>query len=998
MMLHIVLLTALSGVKPFKTDHKTNSGETMNLNVFYRKPFPRALVALCATALLLFTASCQSLSFNGNNAANVPFHQDPALIEGQLDNGLKYVLKENHEPKNRVSMHLFIRAGSIDESEEQRGLAHFLEHMMFNGSRHFPPGELVKYFQSIGMQFGGDANAHTGFYETVYDVVLPRGDEKDLSGGLTVLRDYADGVLLLEDEVDRERNVILAEKRDRDSADYRTFEESLKFELPDMRLTHRLPIGLASVIEKADSAALKQFYEHWYRPDNMVLVLVGECDMDMAQRLIRETFSSFKAPDNDKVRDPDPGTIHHSGLKTFYHYEKESGKTSVSMEVLTQIPRREDSLAVREQKILEDLASRMVQNRLDALTRKGDSPVTSASIAAGVFLRHVKYGSISADCSPENWGKALAFIEQNLRQALTYGFSEQELERVKQEYLSQLEQDVKTASTRDSNMVSSQILMSLAKEEVFLSPQDTLDCFGPFVRGITLDDMSRTSREIWDKDHMLVMVTGNADLNASAEPPADQIKTAYLESTQVPVQPRVEETKVVFPYLEEPASPGAVRSSETQEDLGITVVEFENGVRLNLKKTDYDANQFVFKLIFGGGKSEEPLDKPGLSSLASSVVNESGFGALDNEELKRALTGKNTQVMFSVGEDSFAISGSSVPDETALLFQLIRTQILDPGFRKDAYELSMERMKQTYGEMDTTVEGKDAMEGDAFFGGNDPRFGFPPLSVYLKNSLEDVKNWVGAALKDDQLELSLVGDFDQDTVIRMAAFYLGSLPKGRTPYAPLTVNDTPLPRLPRDKSLTLTVKSVIPKALVKVAYPTDDFWDITRTRRLSVLGSVFSDKLRNTIREELGAAYSPYAYNLPSLAFPGYGVFQAVVTVDPKQAELVTKKIKIIADRLAEEGITDDELKRSVDPILTSIKDMKRSNRYWLTSVMSGSGRAPVRYDWARSMETEYASITAKDILAMAEQYLDNDKAATLVITPGIQAGQDADSGTLISQ
>lgn len=949
---------------------------------FYRSSVMQACLTLSVMVLLVFSSSCQTVPVNETSYDHALFKQDTTLIEGQLDNGLRYVLKENHEPKNRVSMHLLIRAGSLHETEDQRGLAHFIEHMMFNGSRNFPPGELVRYFQNIGMQFGGDANAHTGFYETVYDVVLPRGDEKNLNDGLTVLRDYADGALLLQEEIDRERKVILAEKRDRDSADYRTFEESLKFELPDMRLTKRLPIGKEAVIEKAGRDDLKGFYDYWYRPDNMVLVMVGEYDTTLAQTMIRDVFASFTSPDETPVNDPDPGTISHKGVNTFYHYEKETGKTSVSMEVLTRVPLMEDSFAVREQKIKETLACGMVQNRLDALTQKSDSPVTSATIVAGVFLRHVKYGSISADCSPENWDKALAFIENNLRQALTYGFSEQELKRVKQEYLSRLEQDVKAAPTRNSTRLSREIISSLSKHEVCLSPQDTLDLFGPFVRHLSLNDINKTFSQIWDKDHMLVMVTGNAHLTGSAIAPEETIKTTYLDSTRVPVQPRVEEAAVVFPYLKEPASPGKVQSREDIEDLGITVVTFENGIRLNLKQTDFDANQILFNVIFGGGKADEPPGKPGLSSLAMSVINESGFGGLNKEELKRALAGKTTQMMFSVGEDSFNLSGSSIPDETALLFQLIRTQILDPGFRQDAYNLSMERMKQYYEEMETTVEGKDAMDGDAFFAGNDPRFGFPPFDTYRKNTVGDVKNWVGKALKKAQLELSLVGDFNPDTLIDQAALYLGSLPKGRHAYEPLTADDRPLPRLPRDKELTLTVQTVIPKALVKVAYPTDDFWDITQTRRLSVLGSVFSDKLRNTIREELGAAYSPYAYNLPSLAFPGYGVFQAVVTVDPGQAELVTKKIKIIADRLAEEGISDDELKRSVDPILTSIRDMKRSNRYWLNSVLAGSGRHPVRFDWARTMEKEYASISADNILAMAEQYLDNAKAATLVIKP----------------
>lgn len=946
------------------------------------RSLPRIGLIFITFYLLLLLTACRSLHPMEQHGSRDLFRNDSSLITGTLDNGFRYVLKENHEPKQRVSMHLVVLAGSIQEKDNQKGLAHFLEHMMFNGSRHFPPGELVKYFQNIGMQFGGDANAHTGFYETVYDVVLPHGDQENFGDGLRVLQDYAEGALLLESEVQKEKNVVLAEKRDRDSADYRMFESTLKFELPDMRLSDRLPIGDEQVIKGANREILKSYYDAWYRPDNMILVVVGDFQSSLALPMINDAFSGMKPRCDVAPVDPAPGDISHKGIKTFYHFEKESGKTSVSLEVLNKIPFMDDTLEHRQDTLVQNMANRMVQNRLDALTRKNDSPVTSASVSAGTFLRHVKYGNITADCSPENWEKALAFIEQNLRQALTYGFSEQEMDRVKQDILSELEQDVKTESTRDSNMLSMGIISALSNRQIFLSPQDTLTLFAPFVKQITLKDVNSVFKHIWDTNHRLVMVTGNAEVSDATLTPDQILSQAYKNSLMVAVSPRVEEKKVTFPYLKEPDFAGNIRSRKDFPDLGITVVEFENGVRLNLKKTDFDANQIVFRLIFGGGKAVEPLNKPGLASLSMNLINESGFKTLDKEDLKRALAGKNTQMMFSVSEDSFVLSGNSVPDETALLFQLLRTQILDPGFHDDAYALTMERMKQNYEEMEKTVEGMDSIYGEAFFAGNDPRFGLPSYDNYRKNTISDVESWVGRALREDRLEISLVGDLDPEAVIDNAAIYLGSLPAGRKAYKPLTKDTKPLPFVPKGQSLTLSVKSVIPKGIVKVAYPTDDFWEISRTRRLSALGAVFSEKLRNKIREELGAAYSPYAYNQSSIAFPGYGVFQAVVTLDPTQAGLVVQKIEEISLDLSRHGITDDELKRSVDPIMTSIRDMRRTNNYWLNSVLSGSGRYPAKFDWARSMEADYSSITAGDIQTLAKHYLDNHKVATLMILP----------------
>lgn len=909
------------------------------------------------------------------------FTHDPTLVMGTFENGLTYVLKKNQEPRNRVSMHLVIRAGSVQERDDQRGVAHYLEHMLFNGSENFPPGELVKYFQNIGMQFGDDANAHTGFNETVYDVLLPGGDSKNLEDGLKVMKDYAKGALLLESEVQREKNIILAERRDRDSSDYRTFEAVLAFELPDMILAKRLPIGTEEVIKSADRNLLKDYYDTWYRPDKMTLVMVGDFEPDMAKDLIQKAFSDLtaRAP---AAKEPEPGIISHKGTKAFYHYEKESGKTEVSFEKLTKEPIVADSFEQRKAMMVERIANAMMQNRLDVLIRKPDCPVTSSSASSGVFLRHVRYANFAAEASPEKWEQAVSFIDQNLRQALTFGFSAEELNRVKKDVLSSMEQAVKTASTRDSSGLSREIIGTLSNDKKIISPETSLKLFKPVIDALDLETVNEMFRKSWSPDHLLIIVAGNADLNGKSLPPEKRILSAYDSSLAVKVIPKTEDETAVFPYLPEPKVSGKIKTRQDIADLGLTVVEFENGVKLNLKKTDFDANQIVFKLIFGDGKSREPLDKKGLASLAMNLVNESGFKTMDNETLKRALSGTNTQVGFMILEDSFALGGSTTPSEVALAFQLMEAQIKDPGFRPESYDLIMKRMKQNYEEMEKTVDGVETLRSDSFLAGNDSRFGLPPFDVYSKNTVADVETWVGQAFAEDNLELSIAGDMDTETVIKIAARYLGSLPTGRKIPNPLVKGKDPLPSFPLSKALVLTVPTEIPKGQVKVAYPTDDFWNISQTRRLSVLGAVFSEKLRNVIREELGAAYSPYAYNHASLGFPGYGFFQAVVTLDPQDAGTIILKIKEISDDIRKKGITDDELKRAVDPIVTSIKDMRRTNNYWLNSVMSGSGRYKEKLDWARSMEKDYASITVADIRKMAEMYLDNGKAATVVIVP----------------
>lgn len=903
---------------------------------------------------------------------------DPSLMFGSLPNGFRYALMENENPRNRVSMHLIVHAGSIDESDDQQGLAHFLEHMLFNGSTHFKPGELVKYFQSIGMQFGPDANAYTGFNDTVYDLLLPDGRLESLKDGLLVMQDYAQGALFLQSEIDRERRVVLAEKRTRDSASYRTFVATMKFKFPEARLSKRFPIGINRVLETANQKDFKHFYDSWYRPEKMILVLVGDFDAATAASLIEENFSSLsaRAPPGNEV---DIGRIHHQGIKPFYHREEEAGNTSVSIEVLQKTLQTPDSASFQYHLLLEDMANRMVQNRLNALLRSKDSPFTSAAIDSGIYLKEIKYAQISSECSPENWERSLVLIEQTLRKALTYGFTSSELERVKKERQAELDDAVEKAATRDSSRLARQLIWHLNTDSVFMSPYQEKNLFSPFIRSISLKDIHTAFKNLWAPNHRLILVTGNADLTGRGHDPEQQILSAYNKSNEVELSKPLSSKSVVFPYLPEPDGEGRIVRRNHFSDIGIVQVDFANGVRLNLKKTDFKANEILVNLSFGFGRSVEPADKSGLAALSTNVINESGLGSLSKEDIERAMAGKNTSVEFYIGEDSFSIKGRSVPEEQVLLFQLLYAHLIDQGFDDDAFRLSMERFKLQYDALSRSIDGAMMLHGQRFLAGGDHRFGLPPYENLERLNLDHVRSWINASMRTDTIEISIVGDFDVESTITLAAKYLGSLQLAST--GDVSKQST-LPHFPADRSITLSVPTNIPKGMVIIAFPSADLWDIKTTRRLSILADIVSDRLREIIREKLGAAYSTFAYNRPSKAYKGYGVFQAVVQVDPEESDLVMREVKNIFIDIARRGVTTDEITRAKAPTLTSIKDMLRKNNYWLDTVLSGSKRHPRQLDWNRTILNDYASITKEELDVLAKTYFDMRKVATIVIKP----------------
>jgi len=902
---------------------------------------------------------------------------DAELVYGEFDNGFRYVLMQNQNPKDRVSMHLNIQAGSANETDNQQGLAHFLEHMLFNGSEHFKPGELVKYFQSIGMQFGADANAHTGFYETVYDIFLPDGHEDSFRKGLLVMQDYAKGALLLESEIERERKVILAEKRQRDSASYRTFVSGLMFELPDARITQRLPIGKEEIIQQASQADLKAYYDTWYRPETMILVAVGAFDKDMAPALISEYFASF-SPRTGDMPEIEFGDVQHKGVQGFYHHEAEAGNTTVTIEVLTKVPLRQDNLAFRRERIKKRIADQIVQNRIDADIGTPKAPGTSAGIGSGLFVKQIAYAMISADGAPKEWKSLLGYLEQTLRQALAYGFTASELERVKKDIVSNLEQADNQKETRDSKALARRIMRALNSDRVLLSPRDEKDLMVPFVTSLTVDDVNRTFKNTWAQDHRLIQVTGNVDLSQEGLEPAAVILQSYQESIQKSISPWTAKQDIQFPYLPEPVGTGRIVKKTIHDDLDIIQIDYENGFRLNLKKTDYKADEILASLSFGKGRFSEPPELAGLAELSMSVVNESGLGSLDRSALESALAGKQSQVVFGVDEAMFAFNGETIPEELPLLFQLLYAHIKDPGFREEAFDLVMSQFENQYEEISHTLDGVVSLHGKRFLAGGDSRFGLPPYDDFKKLHLKDVRNWIGKALSGSDFELSLVGDFDVDLVIKLASRYFGTLPPA--------INNLPDrtggPVFPSGKYLRVSVDTKIPNGLVYVSYATDDIWDIHRTRRLNVLADVFSERMRIQIREKLGEAYSPFAYNMASRIHDGYGVFNAIVEVVPARAQLVVDEIQKIARDLSQGSISSDEVERSLGPTLNSIKDMRQRNGYWLKTVLVGSKRNPEKIEWSRSIVSDYTAISSGDLKTLSKRYLINEKAAFIEALP----------------
>jgi len=902
---------------------------------------------------------------------------DPAVYYGRLDNGLRYVILRNQEPRNRVGMYLNVQAGSLNETDAQRGLAHYLEHMLFNGTTHYPPGTLVEYFQSIGMGFGADTNAHTGFDETVYKLLLPSGEPQVMGDGLQVLADYARGALLLEEEVDRERGIILAEKRARDSVASRVRKKQLQFEFAGTKVAERDPIGVEKVLFFADSEDLRSYYDAWYRLENMVVVIVGDMDPQTTREQVGSYFNQLK---NGSLLPtcPDIGTVKEKGTDVLYVHEPELGYTRISYGTVFNESQPVDNRAWERRQLQSYVAASIINNRLEKLSRDPESPFTSANTYAGNFLSRFGYATVTAAVEKsEHWQLGVATLQTVVQQALAEGFSSAELERVKKEITAYLIKQQQTAATRKSTQIAGDLIRKLNSNEVYLSPDQEAALYLPMLKEMTLAEVEQVFTELWSRERRLIQVAGMAEIEGKNGQSPEEIilgVAAGNNAPQVTLPVWDEGRGQVFPYLELPAGQASVIRTKHYHEIDTTSLLFEGGVRLNVKQTPFQKNQVQVTVHFGQGKLSEP--QPGMAQLAESVVQESGTGRFTRQQLDELLAGTNVGVQFNVGAESFSFSGSGLTQEVEQLIQLLYTRLHDPAFRDSAMTKTRERMGQMYEQIENSVEGQQRLAAGRFFSGNNRFYAMPTREQVMAVDLAQLQDWLMPVFFKAPLEINIVGDIPPATAIALVKKYFGH--EDRQPFAPVTAEPVSFPA--GEVSLH-PVASSIDKALVTVAWQTDDFWDISQTRRLNVLASVLDDRLRVKIREELGATYSPVVYNQSSRTHKGVGLLQSMLTVAPEQAAPLAEVVKKVAWDLAADGVSQEELNRSLEPTLTSIRDAQRSNSYWLDSVLSLSGRHPEQLEWPTTIVSDFQSVSPEDIQRLARKYLKPALAAELIVT-----------------
>ncbi len=898
---------------------------------------------------------------------------DPRIVWGKLDNGLRYVIMPVKTP-GRAALQLYINAGSLMETDAQRGIAHFLEHMAFNGTKRFPAGQMVEYFQRLGMSFGAHTNAFTDFDRTVYQIELPRTGEEMTGEGLKLFRDFLDGMLLEKSQIDRERRVIFSEKLARNSAGLRALVAFNQFTLPDTLVPHRLPIGTDKTLRAMSRQQFIDFYEKWYTPGRATIVAAGNFDAKMVERLVRENFADAKARRGEQP-DPSFGKVEPTrGISADLQVDAEAQQVTISLNSVAPSGKEFDTIARRRNELVQLTANLMLNARFGKLANEKDAPIQAAGAALDHELNLADIHSVRAVCQPAKWKAALGTIEQELRRAVAYGFNDAEFNQAKASLASVLKSLVAQSETQEAPSLAGSIIDSLAKNEVSDSPTDTLTVMTNLLAGLQRSECEAALRRTWQSQDVKIVVQGNVPLAAGEVEP---ILAAYRKSRAVAVAPPSEEKAAQFAYTNF-GPPGKIAEREDVKDLGIVEATFANNVHINVKRTDREKDVVYVLVRFGGGVLELPTDKPGLVTLANNIFIPGGLQAHSISDIIRFKSDKNCGIAFSVGNDAFQLNGSCSTATLETDLDLCTAYLTAPGYRTEAREQFLQSAESIYAGLEHTPEGVASNDVIAFLRSDDPRFHFPSREALQKLTLEDVKNWLKQPLEKGYMEVAIVGDVDPERALELAAKTFGALPE-RDAKKPSFTEARRLKYPIEAKQKVVNFSSETPRAVSIVCWPTLDHYSVPRDRRLSILSRVLDDRLRLKIRQELGATYTPQVFPVGSSTFDNFGYLEAFLLVDPKQLPDVSPLVAKIGAELAAGGMTDDEFERAIKPTLATIDDL--DNSFWMGYV-ADCQEHPENLDMARGMKADYLSIKKSEIEALATAYLAEGKATIINVAP----------------
>ncbi len=898
--------------------------------------------------------------------------QDENILSGVLENGIKYYIVENSQPANLAELRLYVDVGSIVEDDDQVGLAHFTEHMAFNGTKHFDRTEVVDYLTSIGMGFANGLNAMTSYDFTMYQLKIPTDNKEQLDKGFLILSDMAHNVSFLPDELESERGVIIEEWRMGQNAQSRISDKVSKVRFAGSRYADRAPIGTYEILTTFTRDEIVRFYEDWYRPDLQSVVVVGDLPQEEALALVEKHFAHIPPHENPRPREtyrvPDfPEARAVVATDPEYPYST----------ITASWTREDKSLKTYEDFYLqlhETLFFDMLNARLGELSQSENPPFSMAYGYSGSMLKGLNSTDLMAYAATGKNREALSTLLTEAERVRLHGFTMSELDRSKTRVIRQLERAVEQSSTRESSAITWQIFSGLSGDDAIMSPQQSLD-LGLLMMGmVNLDYINRLVDELITEENLTITYTANEGVDIT-HPTEEQLLAVYSEVLDTEIEP-YEDKEVVQDLMEEKPEPGKIVKRKTRKKSGIEEWTLSNGAKVYLKKTDFKKDEILFRAQSPGGYTRYDADKTYTARLLEDYLSSSGVGEFDSTELGRIRTGKIANVLPYVSRNFEGMSGQASPKDLEFMFELAHEYATNARFDQKSLNSFINRNRPFYENLASNPE-------RAFFNSlnehsecHHPMSGSIDVDKLDALTLEDLQDIYNDRFADfSDFRFFFVGNFDEELMEEYVETYLASLPKVRR----------------KDKIVDAKIRKFKGKHEVRFSKGASESAQVAhmtngRIRqndknrsRIDAMLTVLNEKLRENIREELGGVYVVQAWQSYSQHPKEEYEITIYMACSPENVDELNEALFETIE-CVRKGDFDQSYVDSAKLVLKKRYEENISqNRYWQANIINNVLDRK-KIDGFLNMQKRYDKINKRTVVRAAKKYLNFGKNKLTVI------------------
>ena len=905
-----------------------------------------------------------------------PLPMDPDVRAGTLANGLSYFILENREPRGRAELRLAVDAGSALETERQRGLAHFLEHMAFNGTQRFPEDELVDYLEKTGTRFGADLNAYTSFDETVYLLQVPTDSAGLFTTGLDVLSEWAGAIALTPEEIDKERGVVLEEWRLGRGAGERIFQQQLPALLGGSRYENRLPIGRPEVLRTAPREQFARFYADWYRPDLMAVVVVGDVDAGETERQIRARFAhltnpegaperprfAYPLPDAPRVTVATDPELTYTAVNVYYPAAEE--------------PRRTEE--VFRDYLVYELFAEMLSERLAERTQQADPPYIGAGASFGAFVRPAAFFGLGAQVPEGGEERGLEALLEEAARVRQHGFTGGEADRARADLLRSFERAAAEAETTPSRSLADALVGQFLEGETLMSAEASYALAQRLLPAITASELSAQADRLMPPERSILLVS--APEKEGAAPPAEADLLALFARVATAETAPYEEADLAAPLVADVPAPRVPESESAYPTLGVREVRYPNGVRLVVKETDFKADEVLLRAFSPGGSASLSDEAYASARFAATLVGESGVGPYGQTELGKKLAGRAVGVSPFVGDLEEGFSGSASPEDLETLFQLVYLYATQPRRDRVAVESYRQRLAAALANRAASPEAAFADTVQVTLARYDPRAAPLTSAAVAQLDADAAFSFYADRFADlGDFTFVVVGAADAGQVEALASRYLAALPTtGR-----VDVPDSARVDIrPPAGVVTKTVRrGVEPKARVQRVYH-GTLAANTREQRVAfeAVEGVLAIRLREELREEQGGVYGVGVSGGVDRATGAY-TLTIRFGCDPERVdELIAEAARVV-----------EEVRTTAEPEeLAKVQEQRRrgqelnlrENAYWAGVLTSAYRYAESPDVYLDEVPALFARLQAEEVRALAAETLSESQVAQFVLLP----------------